>query len=231
MNSPRHILVLAACTTVLLACTDHIETAKRSLESELPNSGKVEYRDINRFPGKTVCGEYLAFDKWGRGDQFKPFVVRGEDVLMRPSDTDRSIFCSEDPEAALQQVLGIGPVRNAGDDTLRQIRADIDSLSAALREYQADYGSLPRTDPGLQALISPADYNPASNQKPPEAYLEKLPMDPWGRPYRYWRKRMISVAHIHDIRTLGADGEEGGSGADADIGLKELEYIEHVLNL
>ena len=231
MNFPRHILALAACTTALLACTDHIENAKRSLESELPDSGNVEYRDINRFPGNTVCGEYFAVDKWGRGNSFKPFIVRGEEASTQPSDMDWKIFCSEDPGAALMREMGIGPVRNAGDATLQQIRADIDLLSAALREYRADYGSLPRTDPGLKVLVSPADYNTANNEEPAKVYLEQLPTDPWGRPYRYWRKRMISVAHIHDIRTLGADGEEGGTGADADIGLKELEYIEHIRGL
>ena len=231
MKLLRNIIALTACATALLACSDPVETAKRALEDKLVDVGNVEYRGINRFPGNTVCGEYHAVDKWGRGGAFKPFIVRGEKVLTRPSDTDLTIFCSEDPEAALLQALGIGPVRDQKDDTLQQIRDDIDRLSEALGKYRADYGSLPRTDPGLQALISPGDYNTANEGKPSRVYLEALPMDPWGRPYRYWRKRMISVAHIYDIRTLGADGEEGGSGADADIGLKELEYIQHVLDL
>ncbi len=216
---------------MLLACADPIDSAKQSLEGTLTNQASIKYRDVQLFPGDTVCGEYHSVDQWGKGDRFKRFIVRGDRVSSRPEELDWKIYCSEQPGEALLQELGIGPVDNSMDESLRKIREDVSVLQAALAEYRAANGSLPRTDPGLQALLSPAEHGAVNRKNPGEGFLEALPMDPWGRPYNYWRKRMLSVSHIYDIRTLGADGEEGGRGADADIGLQELEYIDHILGL
>ena len=46
-------------------------------------------------------------------------------------------------------------------------------------------------------------------------YLEKLPKDPWGHPYNYLSP---GVHGEFDIFSYGADGTQGGSGRDADIG-------------
>ena len=46
-------------------------------------------------------------------------------------------------------------------------------------------------------------------------YLEKLPKDPWGRPYQY----ISPGSHGEiDVYSLGKDGEVGGEGIDADFG-------------
>jgi general secretion pathway protein G len=43
-----------------------------------------------------------------------------------------------------------------------------------------------------------------------------MPLDPWGREYIYeYPSRKNSK---YDLYTLGADGIEGGSGEDADVG-------------
>jgi len=50
------------------------------------------------------------------------------------------------------------------------------------------------------------------NWKP---YLDKLPNDPWGRPYQYANP---GVNGEIDIYSLGGDGVVGGEGNDAEIG-------------
>jgi len=43
-----------------------------------------------------------------------------------------------------------------------------------------------------------------------------LPLDPWGREYIY--EYPARKSKKFDLYTLGADGMEGGSGEDTDIG-------------
>lgn len=100
-------------------------------------------------------------------------------------------------------------------DEARIVKAkqDIASISSALNLYKLDNYHYPTTEQGLEALVK----KPTSEPIPPnwKPYLKQLPKDPWGRPYLY-----VSPGEHgpFDLYTLGADGEEGGEGADADIG-------------
>ncbi len=99
-------------------------------------------------------------------------------------------------------------------DTARveKARADIHVIEQALELYRMNYSRYPETQPGLQALLEPPA---AEGGAAPEAYIRRLPNDPWGRAYEY----IIPGEHgAFDLYTLGADGEEGGDGVDADIG-------------
>ena len=57
-------------------------------------------------------------------------------------------------------------------------------LATALKLYELDTGQFPTSDQGLEALREKPTANPI-----PEAwngpYIEKEPIDPWGRPYVY----------------------------------------------
>lgn len=100
-------------------------------------------------------------------------------------------------------------------DEARVVKAkqDVLALQNALELYKLDNGFYPSTDQGLKALVEKASSNPLpSNWKP---YLKSLPKDPWGRQYIY----LYPGAHgDFDVYSLGADGQEGGTGIDADIG-------------
>ena len=63
--------------------------------------------------------------------------------------------------------------------------SDIDAhLATALKLYELDNGNFPSTSQGLQALLSKPSSSPApQNWNGP--YIEKEPIDPWGRPYLY----------------------------------------------
>ena len=94
-------------------------------------------------------------------------------------------------------------------------RQDIASLMQALKLYRLDNQRYPTTEQGLQALVArPASAPLAANWKG-GGYLERLPNDPWGRPYQYLNP---GVRGELDVFSLGADGAPGGEGSDADIG-------------
>ncbi len=92
-------------------------------------------------------------------------------------------------------------------------RTDINTLVAALKRYRLDNQRYPSTEQGLNALVTrPTVGTPPPNWKP---YLDKLPADPWGRPYQLLSP---GVRGEIDVFSFGADGQAGGEGQDADIG-------------
>ncbi|BEV73361.1 MULTISPECIES: type II secretion system major pseudopilin GspG [unclassified Paludibacterium] len=94
-------------------------------------------------------------------------------------------------------------------------RQDINALMQALKLYRLDNGRYPTTVQGLQALIQQPATPPLPRNWKPGGYLERLPLDPWGTPYRY----LNPGAHGEiDLWSLGADGQPGGSGVNGDIG-------------
>ena len=92
-------------------------------------------------------------------------------------------------------------------------RQDIAQVMQALKLYRLDNSRYPTTEQGLQALVVRPTAGPVpSNWK---SYLDKVPSDPWGRPYQYLNP---GVRGEIDVFSLGADGQAGGTGVEADIG-------------
>ncbi len=99
------------------------------------------------------------------------------------------------------------------DARVTAARTDINTLGQALKRYKLDNQRYPSTEQGLDSLVrKPTAGNPPPNWKP---YLDKLPADPWGRPYQYLNP---GVRGELDVFSFGADGQPGGDGKDADIG-------------
>lgn len=94
------------------------------------------------------------------------------------------------------------------------------SLSAAMETMRLDLGRYPSEDEGFRALLDrPGDEEAADRWSGP--YLEgSIPKDPWGRDYIY--EAPGETADRPNIRTLGGDGVEGGSGVNADLSLDAL---------
>jgi general secretion pathway protein G len=92
-------------------------------------------------------------------------------------------------------------------------RTDINTLVQALKRYKLDNQAYPGSEQGLDALVR----KPAAGATPPnwKPYLDKLPNDPWGRPYQYLNP---GVRGEIDVFSFGADGQPGGEGKNADIG-------------
>jgi general secretion pathway protein G len=101
------------------------------------------------------------------------------------------------------------------DARITAARQDVATLAQALRLYKLDNLAYPTTDQGLQALVAKPAAAPIPANWKTGGYLERLPKDPWGRDYRYLNPGRHGEI---DVFSLGADGEPGGEGIDADIG-------------
>ncbi len=116
--------------------------------------------------------------------------------------------------AILTTIVAINVMPSGQKAKTTAAKVDISQLEGALNLYKLNYDSYPTTAQGLQALITaPAGVDASKYQK--GGYIQKLPPDPWGHPYLYASPGQHGEA---DVWTLGADGKEGGEGADADIG-------------
>lgn len=104
-------------------------------------------------------------------------------------------------------------LERADDARVMAAKTDVNNLLQALKLYKLDNQRMPTSEQGLQALIAKPTAGPIpQNWKP---YLDKLPNDPWGRPYQYLNP---GVKGDTDVMSLGADGQAGGEGKNADIG-------------
>jgi general secretion pathway protein G len=92
-------------------------------------------------------------------------------------------------------------------------RTDISNLMQQLKLYKLDNQRFPTAEQGLDALVR----KPTAGAVPPnwKPYIDKLPNDPWGRPYQYVNP---GVKGEVDVFSYGADGQSGGEGNDADVG-------------
>lgn len=109
----------------------------------------------------------------------------------------------------------VGPSlwKNVDKGRVTAAKAQISGFMGALGNYKLDTGTFPTTEQGLQALqVKPQDVSAQWNGP----YLEKgLPKDPWGHDYVY--KYPGEHGDAPDIICLGADGQPGGDGLNADI--------------
>ena len=81
-------------------------------------------------------------------------------------------------------------------------QADIRSnIATALKLYALDNGAFPATEEGLSALLS----KPTSARNWNGPYLEKEPIDPWGREYHYHYPTEHGRGD-YDLYSLGRDG-------------------------
>ena len=115
--------------------------------------------------------------------------------------------------AVLAALIVPNVLDRADDARTTAARTDVANLMQALKLYKLDNQRYPTAEQGLRALVSKPTVNPVPpNWKP---YVEKLPNDPWGRPYQYLNP---GVKGEIDVMSYGADGQSGGEGKDADIG-------------
>jgi general secretion pathway protein G len=101
----------------------------------------------------------------------------------------------------------------ADDARVTAARTDINNLMQSLKLYKLDNQRFPTAEQGLDALLRKPTASPVPpNWKP---YVEKLPADPWGRPYQFLNP---GVKGEIDVFSYGADGQPGGEGKNADLG-------------
>jgi general secretion pathway protein G len=108
----------------------------------------------------------------------------------------------------------VGPrlFSNVGKAKRTAAKAQITNFMTALGSYKLDTGTFPTTEQGLNALRVKPENLPqwAGPYMPAE-----VPQDPWARPYLY--KFPGDHGDEPDLMSLGADGQPGGDGENADV--------------
>lgn len=96
-------------------------------------------------------------------------------------------------------------------------RASLRGIAQALELYKLDNRRYPSTEQGLEALVSAPSGFPEAKNWGPDPYLRKVPLDQWDNEYFY-----LSEGRSFELKSLGADGEEGGEETDADISYADI---------
>jgi general secretion pathway protein G len=96
----------------------------------------------------------------------------------------------------------VGKYRDRAMDSLAKVQ--INQIATSLETYYLDTGAYPANEQGLTVLVKSEKGN---------SYLDKLPNDPWGRPYHY---RMPGTLNP-DSFDLWSDGRDNIEGTTDDI--------------
>jgi general secretion pathway protein G len=89
-------------------------------------------------------------------------------------------------------------------------KAQIALLGGALDQFRLDVGRYPKSEEGLESLRK----NPGMDTWDGPYLPKEVPLDPWGKAYVY---RCPGEHGDYDLLSLGADGQDGGDGENADI--------------
>ena len=88
----------------------------------------------------------------------------------------------------------------------------LETIAAGVEMFRSDVGRYPTKDEGLNALL--AEPSGTSGWTGPYLKNAKLMQDPWNRPVSY---DISADGQTFAVRSLGADGQVGGSGLNRDL--------------
>jgi general secretion pathway protein G len=93
-----------------------------------------------------------------------------------------------------------------------QTKLIMGQIAQALNLYYTDCGKYPPSLDGLSTADS------ACSNWGPDPYMKKVPPDAWSNGFVY-----ESSGGTYNLKSLGADGKEGGDGKNKDITAEELQ--------
>jgi hypothetical protein len=141
----------------------------------------------------------------GYEEAFAAFIDLGDFGKILPPDHPYLTIGEEMRAYAQTNYPGIPPAnpeeepRPLLSPAQRRAWKDIQRIIGLLEEFKAKHGRYPTTAEGLDALKN---------------WGEVPAADPWGHPYVY---RSPGRYTDYELSSLGADGEVGGEGEDADV--------------
>ena len=91
-------------------------------------------------------------------------------------------------------------------------KIEIGQIAQSLDLFKLELGRYPTTQEGLQALVAAPPG--LANWAGPYWKKSTAPKDPWSHEYKY---ASPGTHGAYDIISLGADGVEGGEGANKDV--------------
>lgn len=115
----------------------------------------------------------------------------------------------------LAAIIAPNILGRADEARVTAAKQGIRTIDSALKLYRLDNFNYPTTDQGLEALVELPTIPPEPRNWKDGGYLERLPQDPWGNDYVYLSPGQRGE---FDLYSLGADGQPGGEGLNADLG-------------
>ena len=100
--------------------------------------------------------------------------------------------------------------RRAEQTKLTAATTEISYIATALDIFEVDCARYPTTEEGLKALVE----QPSNADGWHGVYLDRQPIDPWGKPYVYRCPGQHNTSG-YDLYSFGPDGQDGG-GDDID---------------
>ena len=97
---------------------------------------------------------------------------------------------------------------------VEKAKADISIMGNALEMHRLERFTYPSSELGLKALLKTGGEDSLNNVNN-RGYIKSLPKDPWGNDYKYI---IPGQNGEYDLFSMGADGDIGGEGINADIG-------------
>ena len=100
------------------------------------------------------------------------------------------------------------------DAKISAAKSQVAELESAVERFYVHMDRYPSAEEGLKVLVDAPAGDEAKWRGP---YIKTLRTDPWGNPYQY---AFPGTHHptSFDIWSRGADGQDGGEGANADLG-------------
>jgi general secretion pathway protein G len=94
-------------------------------------------------------------------------------------------------------------------------KMEIAKIAQAIDTFYGQFDRYPTSDEGLEVLVEKSDAFP-------DGLLNKMPVDPWKHAYEYVYPGQNGP---YELVSYGADHQEGGTGADADISNTDTEVV------
>ena len=91
-------------------------------------------------------------------------------------------------------------------------QSDLSDIAKTLEFFRLDTGRYPTTEEGLNALYA----DPGNVEGWKQEMTKPIPPDPWQHPYTYVYPGAGGES-TYTLESLGADGQQGGDGLNADI--------------
>ena len=95
-------------------------------------------------------------------------------------------------------------------------KLDLSRMVQAIDTFYATHDRYPNNEEGLEILTQ-------KDAVFEDGIVKQIPLDPWKRPYQY---NSPGANSAYEVICLGADGREGGEGADRDLSSDKLDRTE-----
>jgi type II secretion system protein G len=115
-----------------------------------------------------------------------------------------------DPPVSTQPSAQAAPAAAAPDAKMARAMQELSNMRLAVCLFETENGRFPTTAEGLAALVKNPGNMPGWKQ-----LLEKVPTDPWGRPYVYRSPGTNGVDLDFELYSTGPSGQDRVAGASA----------------